>query len=152
MNDSIPPLAVWLKANSAERKAADIATERNIPTLNARATPRTKDEEIVDAYIPPEVPSFDPVLIGPERGGLSSGEAPPETQLNAEDIRQISEKLRNVLLPEIDKVVSYAMNHAFAYAMDQATHILREKVHVKIKELLPKLVEDAIRNPTYKSK
>ncbi|MBI3774301.1 MAG: hypothetical protein HY273_01885 [Gammaproteobacteria bacterium] len=152
MNDTIPPLAVWLKANSAERKAAENATERNIPTLNTRAIPAAKEEDVVDAYLPPEVPAFDPVLIGPERGGLNSGEAPPETQLSGEDIRQISEKLRSVLLPEIDKVVSYAMNHAFAYAMDQATHILREKVHVKIKELLPKLVEDAIRNPTHKSK
>ncbi len=143
MNDSIPPLAVWLKANSAERKAADASAERNIPTLNARATP----DEIP---VPSDAPLLDAVLIGPERGGLSCGEALPESQLSAEDIKQISEKLRSVLLPEIDKIVSYAMNHAFAYAMDQATHILREKVHAKIKEMLPKLIEDAVRNPPHK--
>ncbi len=149
MNDTIPPLAVWLKANSAERKAAEAATERNIPTLDTPASPE-EVQKVVDAYMRPEVPSFDPVLIGPEHGGLGVSEAPPETQLSADDIRHISEKLRSILLPEIDKVVSYAMNHAFAYAMDQATHILREKVHVKIKEMLPKLVEDAIRNPPHK--
>lgn len=140
MTDKIPPLAVWLKANSAERKTA--STESNIPTLD---TPASLPEES-------SVPSFDPVLIGPERGGLSSEAPPPETQLSAEDIRHISEKLRSVLVPEIDKIVSYAMNHAFAYAMDQAQHILREKVHAKVKETLPKLVEDAIRNPPHKSK
>ena len=139
MNDTIPPLAVWLKANSAERKAANASAERNIPTLT---TPASLPEEPA----PSNVASFDPVLIGPERGGLSTGAAAPETQLSAEDIKQISEKLRNVLLPEIDKIVSYAMNHAFAYAMDQAQHILREKVHAKIKEMMPKLIEDAIRN------
>ncbi len=145
MTDTIPPLAVWLKASSAERKAAEASAsaERNIPTLNTRAS---SNEEPVQ----PDVPLFDPVLIGPERGGLSNGEMPPETQLSTEEIRYISEKLRNVLLPEIDKIVSYAMNHAFAYAMDQATHILREKVHTKIKEMMPRLIEDAIRNPPHK--
>jgi len=143
MTDTIPPLAIWLKANSAERKAANASSERNIPTLNLRAMPN--DEPVL-----PEVRLFDPVLIGPEHGGLNSGEALPETQLSTEDIQYISEKLRNVLLPEIDKIVSYAMNHAFAYAMDQAQHILREKVHAKIKEILPQLVEDAIRNPSNK--
>lgn len=141
MNDTIPPLAIWLKANSAERKAAN-ASERNIPTLNLRALPS-------DEPAPPEM-LLDPVLIGPEYGGLNPGEAVPETQLSAEDIKHISEKLRSVLLPEIDKTVSYAMNHAFAYAMDQAQHILREKVHAKIKEIIPQLVEDALRNPSNK--
>lgn len=145
MSDTIPPLAVWLKANAAERKTAATPSESNIPTLN---TPALFPSEPV----PPAMPSFDPVLIGPERGGLPTGEATPESQLSAEDIRQISEKLRSVLLPEIDKIVGYAMNHAFAYAMDQATHILREKVHAKIKEQIPKLVEDAIRNSPPKTK
>jgi len=144
MTDTIPPLAVWLKANAAERKTTDATAERNIPTLNTLAAQ--------DEAPPPDMPLFDPVLLGPERGGMGAGAAPPETQLSADDIKHISEKLRSVLLPEIDKVVSYAMNHAFAYAMDQATHILREKVHAKIKEMMPKLVEDAIRNPPHKSK
>jgi len=143
MTDTIPPLAVWLKANSAERKAANASAERNIPTLN---TPASAEEEPV----PTVAPLLDPVLMGPERGGLNSGDASPESQLSADDIKHITEKLRNVLLPEIDKIVSYAMNHAFAYAMDQATHILREKVHAKIKEMMPKLIEDAIRNPPHK--
>lgn len=138
MTDKIPPLAMWLKANPAERKAANASADYNIPTLNTRASP--------DEPAPPNVP-FDPVLIGTDFGGLNIGAAPTDTPLSAEDIKYISEKLRNVLLPEIDKIVSYAMNHAFAYAMDQAQHMLREKVHAKIKEMLPKLVEDAIRNP-----
>ena len=139
MTDKIPPLAMWLKANPAERKAANASADYNIPTLNTRASP-------LEEPVPPDVP-FDPVLIGTDFGGLNLGATPPDTPLSAEDIKYISEKLRNVLLPEIDKIVSYAMNHAFAYAMDQAQHMLREKVHAKIKEMIPKLVEDAIRNP-----
>jgi hypothetical protein len=149
MTDTIPPLAVWLKANSAERKAAEVATELNIPTLNTPASPEPVAPEAEPAPTP--ALRFDPVLIGPERGGLGIGEPSSESQPSADDLKAISENLRNVLLPEIDKIVSYAMNHAFAYAMDQATHILREKVHLKIKEMLPKLVEDAVRNSPNKS-
>lgn len=125
----------------------DTAYEQNIPTLDSIAMPNNNEPTFNSA-------TFESVLIGapPPRHGLLFNRAPPpETQLSNEDIHRITEKLRSVLLPEIDKAVSYAMNHAFAFAMDQAANILRQKVHTKLQELLPALVQDAIRNPARKS-
>jgi hypothetical protein len=120
----------------------DLGPEFAIPTLESVAVP----ERFVDV----DRPLLAPVLIGPEIGGLSLGGLPPEAQLSNEDIRHITEKLRAVLLPEIEKAVSFSMNHAFALAMDQATHVLRQKLQVKLNEMLPKLVEDAIKHPLRK--
>ncbi len=116
--------------------------EFSIPTLDAVAVP----ERFSDV----DRPLLAPVLIGPEVGGLALSGLPPEAQLSNEDIRKISEKLRASLVPEIEKAVSFAMNHAFALAMDQATHVLRQKLQIKLNEMLPKLVEEAIKHPLRK--
>ncbi len=139
------PKIVESKVNATSRPPAHSAatSEPFIPTLDSVAVP----ERFVDT----DRPLLAPVLIGPEFGGLSLGGLPPEAQLSNEDIRNITEKLRAALLPEIEKAVSFSMNHAFALAMDQATHVLRQKLHVKLNELLPKLVEDAIKHPHRKS-
>lgn len=117
----------------------ETSVESLIPTLDAIALPEVEP--------PFNNATFESVLIGSERHGLSMATPPPETQLSSSDIEMITDKLRSVLIPEIEKAVSYAMNHAFALAMDQASHVLRHKVHDKLEALLPKLVEEAIRNP-----
>jgi hypothetical protein len=122
--------------------AGDTNPEFAIPTLEAVAVPERFND--VDR------PLLAPVLIGPEFGGLSLGGLSPEAQLSNDDIRQITERLRAVLVPEIEKAVSFSMNHAFALAMDQATHVLRQKLQVKLNEMLPQLVEDAIKHPRRK--
>lgn len=128
-----------LSRTEFERRYPESSVEPQIPTLNTIAVP--------EESTPYNHATFESVLIGSARHGLSMGAPPPETQLTAADIAQISQKLREVLIPEIEKAVAYAMNHAFALAMDQASHVMRHKVHAKLDELLPKLVEHAIRNP-----
>lgn len=157
-----------LKKNVDQKAASAPRAEPNKPRVEPKITPPTSNSSSEDAgpeftiptlesvavperFFDTDRPLLTPVLIGPEIGGLALGGLPPEAQLNAEDIRHITEKLRAVLLPEIEKAVSYSMNHAFALAMDQATHVLRQKLQVKLNELLPKLVEDAIKHPRRKS-
>jgi hypothetical protein len=121
----------------------DPPPEFSIPTLDTIAMPDEDDRDF-------DFGMFDPVLIGPEEQSMNLGGRTLEPQLGADDIRRITEALRATLLPEIEKAVSYAMNHAFALAMDQASHVLRQKVQSKVNELLPKLIEDAIKNPLRK--
>jgi hypothetical protein len=125
--------------------APEATPEYAIPTLNSVALPETSDD--VDVR---ERPTFEPVLIGSGFTGLNLSAPPPETQLSGEDIRRIVDLLRETLIPEVEKTAAFAMNHAFALAMDQASHMLRQRVHAKLDELLPKLVEDAIKNPPRK--
>lgn len=113
-----------------------------IPTLDAVAVP--------ERHFDVDRPLLAPVLIGPERTGLALGGLPPEAHLSPEDIRAIAEKVRVALIPEIEKAVMQSMNHAFALAMDQASHVMRQKVQAKLNETLPKLVEDAIKRPVRK--
>lgn len=121
------------------RRVPEPSADPQIPTLDAVAVPHNDP--------PFNHATFESVLIGSERHGLSMASPPPETQLSAADIELIVDKLRRVLVPEIEKAASFAMNHAFALAMDQASHVMRHKIHDKLEALLPKLVEDAIRDP-----
>lgn len=139
-NIVLEPLAAPPDLVSAEEVAADLA----IPTLDSVAHLDAEKDA------PSKEPDPEPVLIGGNPENFSKAVAPLSGQLSAEDIQRITESLRTSLIPEIEKAVTFAMNHAFAYAMDQASHILKQKVHAKLNEALPKLVNDAIKRPPAK--
>lgn len=119
-------------------KKMDFSVDYNIPTLDEIALP---GDESIRKNQNTQIPIPKHIL-----DSNNIKEKNDDITLSPEQINQLSRDLQKVLITEIEKSVTYALNSALATVMDQTSKITKNAVRKRIEELLPKLLKEHLEN------
>lgn len=109
----------------------DFSADHNIPTLDDIALPGNDDTHNTSTA---GIPISGGHISEPESGKQ-------DLVVTPELIDKLNHDLQIVLIPEIEKAISFALNNALATVMDQTTRMTKTRVRERIEKLLPKLLE-----------